>query len=796
MEPKVRKNRYVVKKGQLAGYPQLIPPVLLFAITGIFATTLRTSVVYEPPFLLPLLNSAFLAAVPFFIAFLAARSYVRQGSRMLVLFGCGMVAFGLGSLLGGWGLARYGQNFDVTIFNIGSLLGGLCQLGGVSFLLLRPMVESSPLRRRATLVCVMGYSALAILLLAVSLLTIKGYFPHFFTQGQGPTLVRQLVLTFATIAYALSAIQLVVLYAQTGMRFLSLYANGLFLMAIGLGTVLSEQSVGNLLSWTGRASQYAGSIYFMAAMLAGIRETQIQGTTLPTYLSELFRSHIDDQVSIRTKALVDLNKKLQGEIAQHQVAEVKVHELEKSYRLIIENSLQGVAIIQDGGITLCNEALCRMSGYSEEEAYRMTQEQVLATVHPEDRQVAIESMQAILNEGDERPAQVIRLMSKAAVLRWVEILCAPTIYQGRPALQLSYVDVTDKRRVEAAYRSLIDHALYGMAILQMGRVIFANQAFADISGYSVAELLRLTPEQISEALHEEDRKSVLAHMSDRLAGREAPSTQLFRFIRKDGSVRWVETQSTLVDYEGVPSVQVSYKDVTESKAAEDQLTQAHTTMRNLAAHLLRAREEERRKIAQEIHDELGQTLAALKMDLHWIAKRIGGDVAPLREKVKATIDLGEQAIGTVQRVASDLRPKMLDDLGLEPALEWLGADFTRRTKIACKVTVDVPSRVIGRNAATTLYRVIQEALINIGRHSKADHADVRLIFSDGMLNLQIEDSGTGITAEQATAPNSFGLIGLRERVEALGGNLSISGEPGFGTILLAHIPLPKEGGLA
>jgi two-component system sensor histidine kinase UhpB len=337
--------------------------------------------------------------------------------------------------------------------------------------------------------------------------------------------------------------------------------------------------------------------------------------------------------------------------------------------------------------------------------------------------------------------------------------------------------------------------LHGMAILQMNRVIFANRALADISGYSVAELLRLTPEQIAEAIHEEDRERVLARMSERLAGRETPATQLFRFIRKDGSVRWVETASALVDHGGFPALQVSYKDATASKAAEEQLKQAHTKMRNLAAHLLHAREEERRKIAQEIHDELGQTLFALKMDLHWIAKRLGGD-APLRDKVKGTIELGEQAIGMVQRVISELRPKMLDDLGLEPALQWLGADFTRRTKIACKVSANIPPRAIGGNAATTLYRVIQEALTNIGRHSNAGYAVVRLIVSDGAVILQIEDDGVGITEEQATAPDSYGLIGLRERVEALGGSLSISGEPGFGTILAARFPLPKEGGLA
>ena len=913
----------------LAEYLYIIPPVLLLAFAGIFANTFPTTVVYEPPFLLPLLNSVLLAAVPFILAFWAARSYARQGSRMFAFFGCGMVAFGLGSLLGGWGLFRYGPNFNVTLFNTGSLLGGLCQLGGVSVPLLRRTAEL-PSSRRRTLVCVMDYSAFAVLLLAVSLLTIKGYVPRFFTQGQGPTLVRQVVLTFAAIAYALSAIYLVALHAQTGMRFLSLYSGGLFLVAIGLGIVLSVRSMGNVLSWAARVSQYAGSIYFVAAMFAGIRETRIQGTTLPVFLGELFRSHIDDQVKIQTKRLVDLNERLQHEIIQRteseneirrseerfrfaaeatgfgfydysfetgsayyspeflrlfglpseaslpldsdlvakalhpadraaflccinaandprgsgileleyriirtdgetrwlrvrgrtifhgssderrphkangivqdiserRLVEEKIKEREESYRLIVENSLQGVAIIQDGGIVLCNEALCRMSGYSKEEAYRMTQEQVLKTVHPEDRPGVIEGMQAILNGGDERPAQVIRLVSKAAELRWVEVLCARTIYRERPALQLSYVDVTEKRHAEAAFRSLIDHALYGMAILQMGRVIFANQAFADISGYSVAELLRLTPEQISKALHAEDRKSVLAHMSERLVGREAPSTQLFRFIRKDGSVRWVETQSTRVDYEGVPAVQVSYKDVTASRAAEEQLTQAHTTLRNLAAHLLHAREEERRKIAQDIHDDLGQTLAALKMDLHWIAKRLGGDVASLRDKVKVAIKLAEEAIATVQRIASDLRPKMLDDLGLEPALQWLGADFTRRTKIACKVTVAVPPWIIGKSAAMTLYRVIQEALSNIGRHSKAGYAAVRLIVSDGAVILQVEDDGVGITEEQATAPNAYGLIGLRERVEGLGGSLSISGEPGFGTILVARVPLPKEGGLA
>jgi PAS domain S-box-containing protein len=850
-----------------------------------------------------------------------------------------MVAFGMGNLLSGWGLFRYGHNFTVTVHNVGSLLGGLCHLGGVSMLLFSRSAGAQPSRRTAALTCGMGYAASALFLLAVSLLTIKGSFPTFFVQVQGPTAIRQVILAVAAIAYALSAILLVSLHAQTRMIFLSLYSNGLFLTAIGLGVVLSERSVGSLLSWIGRASQYAGSAYFVAAMLVGIRETGFHGASLPDYLSELFRSHLDDQVKVHTKELTELNRRLQEEVTQrrkvegelrlshdelksvfdhspvmmcildaeykvlyanralselvgvpkarliggrapgvfgcadaadteprcgfglrcgeckvlhviedtlrtgrrhHNVeyraileregvrrdgwllsstvripggsgprllltmlditdrkrAEEELRESKDLYRTFIDDTLQGFEIIQDGRIVFCNDALCRPSGYSMKEMCALSPQEVLATVHAEDRSRVVDAMRQILEEGKPLPAGVIRLLKKGGEIIWVKVLGTRITYHGRPALQLSYVDKTEEVRVEAAYHSLIDHATNGMAILQHGRVMFANQALADICGYSVAELLRLTPKQVPAIVHEEDRGRVLAHMSERLAGREAPPTERIRFIQKDGSVRWVEIQSVRIEHEGGPALQLSCKDATAEKAAEEQLVRAHMRMRNLAAHLLHVREEERRRVAQEIHDELGQTLAALKMDLHWLAKRLGGDAASLRDKVRGTIELGEQALSTVQRIASDLRPKMLDDLGLEPALDWLGADFARRTKIACKVTTDIPPAVVGGVAATALYRIAQEALANVGRHSHADHAAIRLYAFDGKLILQIEDDGIGISAEQAAAPESYGLIGMRERVEGLGGSLSISGESGFGTILLARIPLPKEGGLA
>ncbi len=913
-------------------YLHLVPPLLVLAFAVTFFRSNNASV-FEPPFLLPLLNTVLLSALPFVIAFLAARSFVRQGTRMFVLYGCGMVVFGMGSLLGGWGLLLYGENVSVTAQNIGCFLGGMCHLAVVIFLILGPPGKPQRSRRHAALACAAAYAAFVIVVVVVSVFANKGYLPIYFAPDRGLTSTRLIVLSTSAITYTLSAILVAALNTRTRMLFLTLYSCGLFLTAMGLGVLLNLGTIGSALGWTGRTAQYAGSLYFGAAILVGIRETRLAGTSLPVYLGELFRSRLDDQVRDRTHDLVTLNERLVHEaqerllaeeelrrseerlrlaaestgfgvyrysfgtgsayyspellklfglppdaplpldedlvaralhpddradylahmnaandpggsgildleyrilrtdgeqrwlkvrgrttfsgsgdggrpvsasgivqdVTERRQAEAKIEEREATYRSVIENSLQGVAIIQDGRIVLCNEALCRMNGYSRDEVYRMTQEEVLETVHVEDRAMVAASTRA-LTEGVELPARVVRFLDKTGGIRWVEVLAARTVFHGSPAFQMSYVDVTERRRAEAAYHSLIDHAMLGMAILKDGRVVFANPALAEICGYSVDGAAPSRRPSRRYPLPDCTRTWRLEVLQSRIVrapcGPEAARTQVFR-IHAQGRKPAMggdadDASSTMKES---PALQVSYKDATTELAAEERLRSAHTNMRNLAVHLLHAREEERRNVAREIHDELGQTLAALKMDLHWLAKRLSADTGPVQEKIKGTIELGEQAISTVQRIAAYLRPRMLDDLGLAPALEQLGADFMRRTKITCSVTAEV-SALIGKNAATTLYRIAQEALANVGRHSHADNASIRMTVAGGTLDLRVEDDGIGITWQQAEAPGAYGLIGLRERVEGLGGSLSITGELGRGTIVLARIPLPPEGGLA
>jgi two-component system sensor histidine kinase UhpB len=184
------------------------------------------------------------------------------------------------------------------------------------------------------------------------------------------------------------------------------------------------------------------------------------------------------------------------------------------------------------------------------------------------------------------------------------------------------------------------------------------------------------------------------------------------------------------------------------------------------------------------------------MDLHWVAKRLGLGAKPVLEKIEGAIQLADQTLGVVQRISSELRPRMLDDLGLAASLEWLARDFTRRTGIACAPDLGFDERLVGGIAATEFYRIAQEALTNVVRHAKATQVQLQLRQAGPVLELTVQDNGIGITPAQASDPRSFGLIGLRERGQALGGSMSIEGAEGHGTVLRVSVPLPAAGGLA
>jgi signal transduction histidine kinase len=234
------------------------------------------------------------------------------------------------------------------------------------------------------------------------------------------------------------------------------------------------------------------------------------------------------------------------------------------------------------------------------------------------------------------------------------------------------------------------------------------------------------------------------------------------------------------------------REITERKRSEEQLKQSRQRLRDLASHLQSIREEERSRIAREIHDELGQALTALKMDTHWIGQRLSKDQQLLLEKAKSMSKLIDTTVQSVQRISSELRPGLLDDLGLSAAVEWQANEFRNRTGIACETISDPEDIALNQALSTAVFRIFQEALTNIARHANARRVEVILKEKYGKVRLTVRDNGKGITEKQISDARSFGLIGMRERVHSFRGELRISGAPDKGTTVEVSIPLEKK----
>ncbi len=231
------------------------------------------------------------------------------------------------------------------------------------------------------------------------------------------------------------------------------------------------------------------------------------------------------------------------------------------------------------------------------------------------------------------------------------------------------------------------------------------------------------------------------------------------------------------------------RDITERKHSEEELKGSREKLRNLAAHLNSVREEDRKLIAREIHDELAQSLTALKMGLVWLDKKLPAATAPLTEKIKSMSDIIDMTIYTVRRISSELRPGLLDDLGLQAAIEWQAKEFEDRTGITCKVIFHSDTDKLDQERSTAIFRIFQETLTNVLRHAEATEIKASLEKTPDILILKVKDNGIGITDENIKNSKSFGIIGMQERALLFRGDIKIKGVQGKGTTVTASIPI-------
>jgi signal transduction histidine kinase len=238
---------------------------------------------------------------------------------------------------------------------------------------------------------------------------------------------------------------------------------------------------------------------------------------------------------------------------------------------------------------------------------------------------------------------------------------------------------------------------------------------------------------------------------------------------------------------------VTFVDISDRKRVEVELKNSRQQLRDFSTHLQTVLEEERTRISREIHDELGQQLTILKMELSYVSKRLAKSQGSLRARMDSMTKLVESTIQTVRKISTEMRPGVLDDLGLTAAMEWQVEEFKKRTGIDARFTARPEEITPDPGRSTTIFRIFQETLTNIVRHAGADQVQIHLERTEAQLIMEVSDNGRGITEEQIANSNSLGLLGIRERVLLWGGTVQIHGVPERGTTLLVKIPLLPPG---
>ena len=365
-------------------------------------------------------------------------------------------------------------------------------------------------------------------------------------------------------------------------------------------------------------------------------------------------------------------------------------------------------------------------------------------------------------------------------------------YLEKPCLIGTAINISERNKVEEElrvserkYKVLFENNPMPMWILRQhdNRILDVNESALIHYGYTRQEFLAMDATLIRPP---EERSKYITASQIHIPG--ISFRGIWKHRKKDGSIIHVEIFATDYIYLEQKVRLILSNDVSEKLKAEINLQQSYEQIRQLASHLQDIREEERANIAREIHDELGQQLTGLKMDLSWTAKRkIVSDDQELSKKLAGTIDLLDLTIKTVRRIATELRPSILDDLGLIAAIEWQSQEFGRRTGIACRFVTDLTEYIFPPQMAIALFRICQEAMTNVARHSEARNVVTVLSERDDKIILTIMDNGIGFIENKMEGKKTLGLLGMRERTLMLGGEFQIASGPGEGTKITVSV---------
>jgi PAS domain S-box-containing protein len=524
--------------------------------------------------------------------------------------------------------------------------------------------------------------------------------------------------------------------------------------------------------------------------------------------------------------LVDIHDQVETE-AQLQVSDAR-------YRDLVEMSQDAIYIRCGGKFVFANAATARLYGEASPEA--LIGQSPLDFVHPDYLDGLMKRWNQLESSREPLPPFELKLVRRDGSVLDVESIASPLEYNGSFAAHVVVRDISERKALQKKQVDLVyEQAARAQAVAQAshfqllaaavpnlvwtatadGRIDYVNQRLLDYTGcrFEQAEGWGWV-----KMVHPDDLPLNQTRWAQSLATGSAFEVEE-RILRADGTYRWhiaralpvrdgaghiVRWVGTCVDIDDQKQAQAVLRSSrarleTAVMLRTQELMQANTALRasedklrKLSAHLQSAREAERALIAREIHDELGASLTAAKMDLARCVKRHPDMADSARDLLAGVASLVDSAIQTVRRIATELRPSILDHLGLWPALEWQLEEFENRYGVQCSVDFDAMPATLDKDAQTAVFRIIQEALTNVARHARATRVRVVVSEKDHRVRINLADDGTGIPAEKLNDPTSCGIQGMRERAAAFGGELSLQSAAGAGTNLTISFPLARR----
>ena len=480
------------------------------------------------------------------------------------------------------------------------------------------------------------------------------------------------------------------------------------------------------------------------------------------------------------------------DITVQRQRELVLRETQERYRELVDKA--GVAIMiddEEGDIVFFNDRFAELHGYPVED---MKEQSVDSLVHPDDVE-RVRRYHRQRMEGVETPSRYeFKGLKKDGSIIYLEVDVVALEEGDKIVGTRSYFwDVSERKWVEEAlreseerYRAIFEQAADTIVLVDpdTGELSEFNDRAYENLGYTRQEFekLKLPDFEIIESEEE-----VAEHIQRIL--REGSDVFDTKHRTKDNEIRDIQVSSRAISLRGKDYIQSMWRDITEHKRFEEELKQSHEQLRMLSARIQSTREEERSNIAREIHDELGQNLTAIKMDLSWLRKELLPSQGALVGKTESVSKLVDDTIQRVKRISAELRPGLLDDLGIAAAVEWQAGEFEKVSGIECGLVLDPEELLLDQERSTAIFRVFQEILSNVARHSEATKVEVSLKAESERVILEVSDNGRGITKEELSSPTSLGILGMRERAAQLGGEFKIAGKKGKGTTVTLRFPL-------